>query len=524
MNIRIFLLLSLLNGVYCIDFLRAENLPEKNHTAICVVEPMKILPDLSEWNDCKDEIRQDFEKTALQIKSMEESLQKKTHDLNNMGSAVKESSKDAKREEILSLRNDIELKRQLAQEHVSRGQQETEMKVLASVANTSKKIAQEHDLDLVLANVAHASDRVDISQPFKDQMNKDYVSRTKKSDAKDNSVTLPTIHFTPKIRVIEPISIVNQLEERSTIENSIKKEVEAKVKQIKTLEESLQKELMDLQTANPSMSLEAKEKKREKVLSLRNDIELKKQTAQESFERLQQDAELKILNMIAQTAKDYAKLHTIDIVLANVIYASERVNVSAEFVDQMNAQYKKEPKKSKKEIKEDDFAVSIRVIDPLKIINGLDEWKDQVTDITKELEERMKAIKKLDETLHQKTQELQNMGSAVKASVKETKREELLTLHDEIERKKQTFQEYAERLQREAEMKMFEKLSQTAKIIAQKLGVDIIVANVVYAVEDMYVSGEFITYLNNEYRNKKAKDVVLPKQQESDKNPAALKK
>jgi len=105
------------------------------------------------------------------------------------------------------------------------------------------------------------------------------------------------------------------------------------------------------------------------------------------------------------------------------------------------------------------------------------------------------------------------MGSAVKASVKETKREELLTLRNEIETKKQTFQDYAERLQQEAEKKIFDKLSQTAKAIAEKLSIDIIVANVVYASEKIDISDEFITHLNAEFHKKKEKETRVSKEE-----------
>lgn len=504
MKIKSILLLTLFSIIYSSNAQEAS----KSHTAICVVEPMKIINDLSEWNDCREEIRKDFEQNAAEIKTMEETLLKKATDLQNMGSAVKESTKDTKREELLSLRNDIELKKQLAQEHVSRAQQEAEMKVLASVANTSKKVAQDNKLDLVLANVAHASERVDISEPFKNEMNKEYTNRKNKTTNKEAAPLKQQINFTPKIRVIDPIAIVNQLEERHAIEASIKKEVESKIKQIKSLEESMQKEMMDLQANAATLKNDVKEKKREKILSLRNEIELKQQTTQELFDRLQQEAELKILNTIAQAANEYARPHNIDIVLANTIYASDRVVISSEFIDTINAKYQKETKKAdqettKKEKADEEFEVIVRTIEPFKIINRLDEVKDQAVDIKKELEDRMNGINKLKETFQKKSEELQSMGSAVKTTVKETKREELITMRNEIETKEKMLQDYAQRLQQDAEKKIFEKLTQTAKVIAEKLSIDIIVANVVYASEKIDISDEFITYLNNEYRKKK---------------------
>ncbi len=122
-----------------------------------------------------------------------------------------------------------------------------------------------------------------------------------------------------------------------------KKEMEAKLSYYKKELEKLQKkyEEIDKQLKSPVLSEEGKKKKMEEKKLLEEKIRNLQMKATQELNQLKAKAEKELVDKIKKVVKQYAQKHGIDIVfiknlLAGVLYASPKIDITQEIIKEMN--------------------------------------------------------------------------------------------------------------------------------------------------------------------------------------------
>ena len=107
----------------------------------------------------------------------------------------------------------------------------------------------------------------------------------------------------------------------------------------------------------------------------------------------------------------------------------------------------------------------IAFINPLDVLERMDEFKDELKKLEREYESRMAQAKSLQEAGMKKQQELEKMGNALSDNAKDRKREELLQLETQCRIKVQGAQDYAQRAQQELQMRLLKKVQEEAELL-----------------------------------------------------------
>jgi len=146
----------------------------------------------------------------------------------------------------------------------------------------------------------------------------------------------------------------------------------------------------------------------------------------------------------------------------------------------------------------------IGFVDPYKVIQGLEQWRDQGMKIQKELQTKNEQIETKKTAYSTKLSALQSMASTAKPEVVTAKSVELKQLEIEINALTQSLQEHAERVAQEAQMTVFKDIEAAAQDIAMEKGFDIVLAGgVLFVSSKLDISAEVITRMNANYANKK---------------------
>lgn len=162
-------------------------------------------------------------------------------------------------------------------------------------------------------------------------------------------------------------------------------------------------------------------------------------------------------------------------------------------------------------------ALKIRFVDPYKVIQGLEQWKDEGMRIQKELQTRNDVIEEKKTLYGKKANELQSMGSTAKQSVKDAKREDLLTLQNDIQIKTQSLQEYAERVSQEAQMSVFKEIEAATHEVALEMQLDLVLAGgALYVSEKIDVSQVVVEKMNIKYQAQKRRRAQAEQKTASD--------
>ncbi len=146
-------------------------------------------------------------------------------------------------------------------------------------------------------------------------------------------------------------------------------------------------------------------------------------------------------------------------------------------------------------------------VDPYKVMQGLDQGKDEGMKIQKELQGKGEQIEAKKTAYTTKMNALQSMGNTAKPEVVTAKSVELKQLEIEINALTQALQERAERVSQEAQMAIFKEIEATAQEIAFEKGLDIVLAGgVLFVSEKLDISTEVVTKMNAKYAQKKKQD------------------
>lgn len=152
---------------------------------IRVVDPYQIIGGLDQWKDETEKIQKEAESRSAKIRELQDTHAKKATELKTMSSAVKDSVKESKNEELLKLENEIRIKAQSLEQYGERAMQEAQMKILKEIENTLKEISKEQSINAVFAGgFLYADEWLNISNEVVERMNKAYAATKKKDDKK----------------------------------------------------------------------------------------------------------------------------------------------------------------------------------------------------------------------------------------------------------------------------------------------------------------------------------------------------
>ena len=154
-----------------------------------------------------------------------------------------------------------------------------------------------------------------------------------------------------------------------------------------------------------------------------------------------------------------------------------------------------------------DQGVKIGFVDPYKVLQGLEQWKDEGMRIQKELQAKNQQIEDKKAAYTTKINALQGMGTTAKPEVIDAKKYELKQLANEIELMSQSLQERAERVAQEAQMAVFKDIELASQEVALEMGFDIVLAGgVLYVSPKLDISSELVSKMNSKYAAKKKQE------------------
>jgi Skp family chaperone for outer membrane proteins len=154
-----------------------------------------------------------------------------------------------------------------------------------------------------------------------------------------------------------------------------------------------------------------------------------------------------------------------------------------------------------------DQGTKIGFVDPYKVLQGLEQWKDEGMKIQKELQAKNQQIEDKKAVYTTKLNALQGMGTTAKPEVISAKEYELKQLASEVKLMTDALQERAERVSQEAQMAVFKEIETISQEIALEMGLDLILAGgVLYVSPKLDVSAELIAKMNTKYASKKKQE------------------
>jgi Skp family chaperone for outer membrane proteins len=149
------------------------------------------------------------------------------------------------------------------------------------------------------------------------------------------------------VAFIDPMAIIQKQPDELKDENErIKKEYDRRVKEFNTLKETVMKKEAELKAIENTLNDAAKEKRKEELVNLYTQAQLKEKGLQEYMQRVYQELEGKMLKKIQAAADEIARQEGLIIVLAGgIVYSDEKLDISDKVFKKMNEQYNQEKKK-----------------------------------------------------------------------------------------------------------------------------------------------------------------------------------
>jgi Skp family chaperone for outer membrane proteins len=147
---------------------------------------------------------------------------------------------------------------------------------------------------------------------------------------------------------------------------------------------------------------------------------------------------------------------------------------------------------------------SIYGVDIKKVFQDLDQVKDEESRLINEYNGRKKVVDDSIAKYKKLQEELQTMGTTAKASVRESKMEEMRELQETIKVKMQNIEEHRAKAVAETEASLIEKISEEAEEIRQERGIGMVLAGGILAIDPAKdLSSEVSTRMNKKYAAKK---------------------
>ncbi len=151
---------------------------------------------------------------------------------------------------------------------------------------------------------------------------------------------------------------------------------------------------------------------------------------------------------------------------------------------------------------------SIGFIDPMRVFEQSDQYKDEIKNIEKELEVRKQQLKSLENTAMKKKAEMETMANALSDSAKERKKEEMINLESQYRIKLQSAQEFAENAEQKARMKILRTIQDAAESVAKEQNMVLVFGTgVVYGAKAVDLTDKVIEQINKKYRAEKGPQI-----------------
>ncbi len=147
---------------------------------------------------------------------------------------------------------------------------------------------------------------------------------------------------------------------------------------------------------------------------------------------------------------------------------------------------------------------SIGFIDPMRVFEQSDQYKDEIKNIEKELEVRKQQLKSLENTAMKKKAEMETMANALSDSAKERKKEEMINLESQYRIKLQSAQEFAENAEQKIRMNILRRIQDAAEAVAKEQNMVLVFGTgVVYGAKAVDLTDKVIERINKTYRAEK---------------------
>jgi outer membrane protein len=166
------------------------------------IDPMSILqkqPD--ELKDEQEKIKAEYERRMKELNDLKQSYMKKESELKTMETALNENAKEKRKEELVNLYTQMQLKEKSLQEYMQRIYQELEGKLIKKMQAAADELGEQEGYLIVLAGgIVYSKKDLDISDKIFKKMNEQYNQEKKKKSAKPATSAQPTMpaHPTPK--------------------------------------------------------------------------------------------------------------------------------------------------------------------------------------------------------------------------------------------------------------------------------------------------------------------------------------
>lgn len=148
--------------------------------------------------------------------------------------------------------------------------------------------------------------------------------------------------------------------------------------------------------------------------------------------------------------------------------------------------------------------ITIRFVDPYKVLNGLDQWKDKTATIQAEIDSRAKNIETMKINGQKKQEQMQNMRGTASDNALEKVQKEILQLSNEVRFEEEALQNFAQNAMQKAQMEILQAIEEATAILASERNIDLIQAGpVLFASPKIDITSDVVALMNEQYSHKK---------------------
>ncbi len=148
----------------------------------------------------------------------------------------------------------------------------------------------------------------------------------------------------------------------------------------------------------------------------------------------------------------------------------------------------------------------IRVVDPMKTVQGDPYWLDKAADLQKEQDRRTKDIERVAMERQRKGEDLKTKATVLKRDAIENMELELARLDNEIKVKQQQAQRDLQEMYEMSQMEIYKHISEITKEISEKEGVCLVQAGGLIFADPVVDMSEQVIELSKQKYNQEKKD------------------
>lgn len=151
----------------------------------------------------------------------------------------------------------------------------------------------------------------------------------------------------------------------------------------------------------------------------------------------------------------------------------------------------------------------IGAVDPMRVLNDSLEYRQGISNIEKELENRKKEIQNLERDITKKRTEFEAAAATLNEAGRKQRIEDVTELQLKYQSKMQTAQQYAQTAEEELRSKVLRKVQEVVTDIAKEMGLKLVFAGgVIYADKSIDITDKVVTRLNKKYEDEQKKNTA----------------